>query len=82
MLIRDADPDLDADYVSEALLAPLGAEVVLHQLSQPGMTRERLGTGWETIVRRLLAPEQDARRLAPARDTDQDTYERSHTSAA
>ena len=56
MLIRDADPDLDADYVAEALLAPLGAEVVLHQLSQPGMTPDRLGAGWETIVRRLVAP--------------------------
>jgi AcrR family transcriptional regulator len=54
MLIRDADPGLDADYVAEALLAPLGAEVVLHQLSQPGMTLERLGAGWETIVRRLV----------------------------
>ena len=42
MLIRDAAPDLDADYVAEALLATLGAEVVLHQLRQPGMTLDRL----------------------------------------
>src|SRR3984957_14945117 len=39
-----------------ALLASLGAEVVLHQLSQPGMTLERLGAGWETTVRRLINP--------------------------
>jgi AcrR family transcriptional regulator len=80
-LIRDADPSLDADYVAEALLAPLGAEVVLHQLSQSGMTLERLGAGWETIVRRLVTPEQEARRLAREADTDQDTHQRSDTSA-
>ena len=56
ILIRDADPDLDADYVADALLATLGAEVVLHQLSQPTMTLQRLSAGWETIVRRLLTP--------------------------
>ncbi len=56
ILIRDAAPDLDADYTAEALLAPLGAEVVLHQLRQPGMTTDRLAAGWEAIVRRTLAP--------------------------
>ena len=56
LLVRAADPGLDADYVAEALLASLGAEVVLHQLSQPGMTLERLGAGWETTVRRLINP--------------------------
>jgi AcrR family transcriptional regulator len=55
ILIRDAAPDLDADYAAEALLATLGAEVVLHQLRQPGMTRDRLAAGWETIVRRLVS---------------------------
>jgi AcrR family transcriptional regulator len=56
ILIRDADPDLDADYIAEALLAPLGAEIVLYQLSQPAMTLQRLSAGWETIARRLLTP--------------------------
>jgi hypothetical protein len=55
MLIRDAAPDLDADYVAEALLATLGAEVVLHQLRRPGMTLDRLAAGWETIIRRLVS---------------------------
>lgn len=54
MLIRSGAPDLDADYLAEALLATLGAEVVLHQLRQPGMTHERLAAGWDTIVRRLV----------------------------
>jgi AcrR family transcriptional regulator len=55
MLIREAAPDLDADYVAEALLATLGAEVVLHQLREPEMTLDRLAAGWETIVRRLVS---------------------------
>jgi AcrR family transcriptional regulator len=54
MLIRDAAPDLDADYTADALLALLGAEVVLHQLDQPGMNVDRLASGWETIVHRLV----------------------------
>ncbi len=56
ILIRDAAPDLDADYAAEALLATLGAEVVLHQLRQPGMTLDRLAAGWETIICRLMSP--------------------------
>ena len=55
ILIRDAAPDLDADYVAEALLATLGAEVVLHQLREPAMTLDRLAAGWETIIRRLVS---------------------------
>ena len=55
MLIRDAAPDLDAEYTSEALLAPLSAEVVLHQLRGRGMTVPRLAAGWETLARRLTA---------------------------
>jgi AcrR family transcriptional regulator len=56
-LIRDAAPDLDAEYPAEALLAPLSAEVVLHQLRGRDMTLERLAAGWETIARRLtVAP--------------------------
>ena len=55
MLLRDAAPDLDAEYAAEAMLAPLSAEVVLHQLSGRDMTLERLAAGWETIARRLTA---------------------------
>jgi AcrR family transcriptional regulator len=53
MLIRDAAPDLDAEYAGEALLAPLSAEVVLHQLRGRHMTVRRLAAGWETIARRV-----------------------------
>jgi AcrR family transcriptional regulator len=55
ILIRDGAPNLDADYLADALLATLGAEVVLHQLHQPGMTLDRLAAGWETIVRRSMS---------------------------
>jgi AcrR family transcriptional regulator len=54
-LIRAAAPDLDAEYTAEALLAQLGAEVVLHQLRRRGMTLDRLAAGWESLARRVLA---------------------------
>jgi AcrR family transcriptional regulator len=53
-LISDAAPDLDAEYAAEALLAPLGAEVVLHQLRGRGMGFARLAAGWESLARRVL----------------------------
>ena len=61
MLIREANTGLDAGYVAEALLAPLSAEVVLHQLRTPGMTLARLTDGWEAVARRVLCS-QHARR--------------------
>lgn len=54
ILIREASPELDADYAAEALLAPLAAEVVLYQLRGRGMTLERLAAGWEDLARRIL----------------------------
>lgn len=54
MLILQASPELDADYAAEALLAPLVAEVVVHQLRTPGMTLARLANGWEAVARRVL----------------------------
>jgi AcrR family transcriptional regulator len=54
MLIREVNPELDAEYTAEALLAPLGAEIVAYQLDTRGMTIERLAEGWEAIARRLV----------------------------
>lgn len=54
-LIRDAAPDLDAECVAEAMLAQLGAEVVLHQLRGRGIALSRLAHAWETMARRVLA---------------------------
>jgi AcrR family transcriptional regulator len=54
MLIREANPELDAEYTAEALLAPLGADIVTYQLGTRGMTIERLAQGWEAIAHRLV----------------------------
>lgn len=56
LLILDAAPDVDAEYAAEALLAPLTAEIVLHQLRIRGMTLDRIAEGWEVLARRLLSP--------------------------
>lgn len=55
MLVGAAAPELDAEYVTDVLLAGLGAEVVLHQLDTLGLPMERIAAGWEQLVRRLLA---------------------------
>lgn len=54
LLVGEAAPDLDADYVAEALLASLNVETVLYQLRVRGMSVERLAAGWEALVRRVL----------------------------
>ncbi len=54
MLIRVANPELDPEYTAEALLAPLGADIVAYQLRTRGMTIARLAEGWEAITRRLV----------------------------
>jgi AcrR family transcriptional regulator len=56
MLVRDAAPALDAEYIAEALLAPLSAEVVLYLLRVRGMPLERLAAGWDAIARALVTP--------------------------
>ena len=58
LLIREANPELDAEYTAEALLAPLGAEIVTYQLGARGMTIERLAEGWEAIARRLVLTQE------------------------
>jgi len=57
MLLREAGSDLDIDYTVDALLAPLSAELVLHQLHVRTLTLERIASGWETLALRLLAPD-------------------------
>ena len=58
MLIREANAEIDADYTAEALLAPLAAEVVLHQLQVPQLTLARIGDGWEAVARSVLGSER------------------------
>lgn len=59
MLIREAAPELDAEYTAEALLTPLRAEAVLYQLGVREMPLERLTAGWADIVRRLMSVADD-----------------------
>ena len=55
MLIREADPGLDAEYTAEALFAPLRAEAVLYQLRVREMPLERLIDGWSELARRVAS---------------------------
>jgi len=52
-LLREAAPDLDADYTGDALLVGLGAEFVAHLREDRGMTLEQIADGFENLVRLL-----------------------------
>ena len=54
MLVREADPDCDADYLTEALLAPLAATQFVYQRRARGMPLERIAQGYAFLVGRLL----------------------------
>jgi AcrR family transcriptional regulator len=54
MLVREAAPGLDADYAAEALLAPLSADHYLFLRNSREMPPERIASGYEDLVRRLL----------------------------
>ena len=51
MLLREADPELDAEPLADFLLAGLRADLITH-LQGRGIELERLGDAWETLVRR------------------------------
>jgi AcrR family transcriptional regulator len=54
MLLREADPACDADYLTEVLLAPLAATQFMYQRRARAMSLERVASGYEWLVRRLL----------------------------
>jgi AcrR family transcriptional regulator len=54
LLVREADPGLDADYVADALLASLRADVLAYMRRARRMPPERIAAGWAELVRRLL----------------------------
>ena len=54
MLVREANPDCDAEYLTEALLAPLAATQFVYQRRARGMPVERVAQGYEFLVRRLV----------------------------
>jgi AcrR family transcriptional regulator len=55
MLVREAEPKLDDEYLAEALLAPLTAETFLYLRKGRDLSLERIEAGYEQLVRRLLA---------------------------
>jgi AcrR family transcriptional regulator len=54
LLIREADSEADADYLSDAMLAALSARHLLYLRRNREMPEERIAAGWEDLVRRLL----------------------------
>lgn len=54
MLIREAAPHLDAEYVAEVLLAPLGADHYGYLRHAREMGVERIAAGYEDLVRRTV----------------------------
>jgi AcrR family transcriptional regulator len=54
MLVREVDPELDDEYVAEALLAPLAAETFLYLRKGREVALTRIEAGYEQLVRRLL----------------------------
>jgi hypothetical protein len=49
-LVREARPEADAEYLSEALLAPLAAEVYAHQRRELGLEVERIQAGLDELL--------------------------------
>ena len=53
-LVREADPDADAAYLADTLLAPLAADFHLYLRRARELSLERVVAGYERLVRRLL----------------------------
>jgi AcrR family transcriptional regulator len=54
LLLREARPGADADYLADALLAALAAELVLFLRTDRGMDLERVKAGWTELVRSVV----------------------------
>ncbi|MFD2028530.1 TetR/AcrR family transcriptional regulator [Promicromonospora aerolata] len=55
-LIHEASPDADAEYLAQALLAPLAAGTFVQQREQQGMRLARIKAGLDDLVRGLPVP--------------------------
>lgn len=53
-LVRETDPQVDADYLAEVLLAPLAADFFLYLRRGRAFDPARFAAGYEDLVRRLL----------------------------
>jgi AcrR family transcriptional regulator len=55
LLLGQARPDLDAEYLAHAILAPLGADVYQALREQFGLPRDRIAAGLRALLEPLLA---------------------------
>jgi AcrR family transcriptional regulator len=55
LLLRQADPGCDADYLVEALLACLGVDLFLHLRDVRGFSLQEMKASWGELVRRTVA---------------------------
>lgn len=53
-LVREARPEADAEYLAEALLAPLAADLYVHQRRERGMGVRRIKDGLGELLRCLV----------------------------
>ena len=64
LLVREADPQADAEFIADALLGMLTARVFLYMRIAQGMPLARIIEGWTDVVRRLLPePESSPQQL-------------------
>jgi len=54
LLLREADPDCDAEYLAEMLLSNLAGDVFLYMNVARGISLERLKAGWSELVSRVV----------------------------
>lgn len=55
LLVREAAPDADWEYITDTLLASLNANHLRYMRRARGMSEERLAAGWADVVQRLLS---------------------------
>jgi hypothetical protein len=54
LLLRDADPGCDSEYLAESLLAALGVDLFLYMRDVRGLSLQRLKDGWGELARRTV----------------------------
>jgi AcrR family transcriptional regulator len=54
LLLREADPELDADAIADFLLAGLRADLITHMQDDRGLEIGRIADAWAALVRRIL----------------------------
>ena len=55
LLVQQAAPDSDWEYLTDTLLASLTASHLRYMRRARGMSEDRMAAGWADVVRRLLS---------------------------